>query len=528
MDWIHNPALGRILWLSGAAGTGKSSVANSIAQQLYSLGRLGASFRFDRDLARPETPGQLFGNLCHQLAIFDDQLRTAILSAIHRGCGGAMSLRMQARTLLVETTKSVEVVGPIVIVIDALDESGTDGSKTEPSRETLVRAIVEEFPALPAYIKVLITSREDGIIFRLMSKWTSCLHKRIDDVPHTEDDILQYIRHRMVQIRMFLPEPLNDWPGPSKELELARYADGLFIWASVACAFLESGGDDPNVQLAGLLEASDEKATAEAKLDRLFFEVLRSSLPDGDGIPANNWHYVVGALAALKTPLTYQGMDSLLGLSPKMQMGTTTLMNGRAIKLTTSFHIISSLRPILRIDANLKGVIRFLHKSVFDFLTCRPSGSIQVDLHIQNVTLAKQCLDQMNRHLRYDICGIADMSLLNSQVEGLPERVRERIPEALRYSCRHFASHLNDTLAPHPVLMDELHTFLTQHLLHWIEAMSLLNHIPEAEGSLRVLFDYLKVSSDPLPCAQLDLFFREIQVPKRWTSMRSLIMRSLC
>ena len=126
MDWVHNPDSERILWLSGAAGTGKSSIANSIAEQLYSLGRLGASFRFDRDAVTSDTPGQLFGNLCHQLACFDDQLRIAILAAIHCGCGGAMSCRMQARTLLVEPIQDTEIVGPVVIVIDALDESGGD------------------------------------------------------------------------------------------------------------------------------------------------------------------------------------------------------------------------------------------------------------------------------------------------------------------------------------------------------------------------------------------------------------------
>ena len=38
-----------ILWLSGPAGTGKSSMANSIAMHMDSLGRLAASFHFDRN-----------------------------------------------------------------------------------------------------------------------------------------------------------------------------------------------------------------------------------------------------------------------------------------------------------------------------------------------------------------------------------------------------------------------------------------------------------------------------------------------
>jgi hypothetical protein len=276
------------------------------------------------------------------------------------------------------------------------------------------------------------------------------LHKSIADDEDTEADILKYIKHRMRQINQSRRDPLDGWPGAAKESELARYADGLFIWADVACGFIESG-DDPNVQLEELLKPSKERVAAEAKLDRLFIDVIRRSLYEDQGIRANNWHYVVDSIVALKTPLTSRDMDSLLGLSVERQ--NITLIDGREIKLTTTYNIISSLRPILRIDPDIKDVVRLLHKSVFDFLTDRADESIRVDLRAQNGILAMQCLDQMNRNLRYDICGIGDTSLLNSEVDGLSERISEHIPEALRYSCRYFAIHLNDASTPHPALV---------------------------------------------------------------------------
>jgi hypothetical protein len=504
----HNLTSERILWLSGAAGTGKSSVANSIAEYFHSLGRLGASFRFDRHDARPETPGLLFGNLCHQLALFDDQLRTAVLSAIRRGCGGSMSLRMQARTLLVETTKNAEIVGPVVIVIDALDESGPDDGH-EPNRGTLLQAIVKELPALPPSIKVLITSRDEGKISLLMPRCLSCSSMRMEDARHTNEDILRYIQDRMVQIRQTRSQPLGDWPGATREIKLAQNADGLFIWASVACAFLESGGDDPDVKLAHLLGSSRVGVKAEAKLDLLYWDVLRADLPEDGGIPANNWHYVVGSLVALKTPLTCGDMDSLLNLSPKLLQQTMTLIDGHQIQLTTCYHIISSLRPILRIDANMKNGIRLLHKSVFDYLTQRAVDTTRVDLSVYNAILAKQCFDQMNRSLRYDICGIGDLSLLIAEVDGLPGRIQANIPEALRYACCFFANHLSDILTPLPALREELHRFLTKNLLHWIEVMGILNQLAEAEGCLRLLANYVKV----IPC--IDVFAPQVDLPFR-------------
>jgi hypothetical protein len=489
MEWVHNPDSERILWLSGPAGTGKSSIANSIAQRLHSLGRLGASFRFDRNTVTPDTPGQLFGNLCYQLAHFDDQLRTEILSVIHRGRSGAMALRVQAKTLLVEPTQGTEIIGPVVLVIDALDESGIDGGQAKFSREMLASAIVEELPALPPSIKVLITSRDEGCLSRLMPKYSSCLRKSMGDDQDTKNDILKYIQYRMYQTNQSRDEPVDGWPGLSKEWQLALHADGLFIWAAVACGFIENG-DDPDVQLEELLHPN-ERLAAEEKLDRLFTDVIRGSLGEVQGIRANNWHYVVDSIVALKTPLTSHAMDSLLGLS--VGHPNKTLIDGREIKLTTTSKIISSLRPILRIDPEVKDVVRLLHKSVYDFLTDRADKSIRVDLRVQNGILAMQCLEHMNRNLKYDICGIGDTSLLNSEVDGLSERISERIPEALRYSCCYFATHLNDLQTPHPTLVDEMEKFITRKLLYWIEAMSLLNRLPEAEACLQTISDYLKV-----------------------------------
>ena len=194
----------------------------------------------------PDTPGHLFGNLCHPLACFDDQLQIAVLLAIHHGCSGAMSCRIKARKLLVEHILDTEIIGPVVIVIDALDESGKDDKNIGTNCETLVHAIVHEFSALPASVKVLITSWDEGSISQLMPQCTSCLCMNIADVKTTERDIHKFIQHRMDQICRSHDDLVDNWPGATRERKFAQYADGLFIWADVACTFIEIG-DDPDV-----------------------------------------------------------------------------------------------------------------------------------------------------------------------------------------------------------------------------------------------------------------------------------------
>src|ERR1700733_911816 len=46
MKWVTEPDGKRTLWLSGVAGSGKSTVANTIASLFADMGLLGASFRY--------------------------------------------------------------------------------------------------------------------------------------------------------------------------------------------------------------------------------------------------------------------------------------------------------------------------------------------------------------------------------------------------------------------------------------------------------------------------------------------------
>lgn len=484
------------MWLSGAAGTGKSSIANSVAELFDSLGHLGASFRFDRSTATPDTPGQLFGNLSYQLANFDGRMREAVLSAMDGGAGGLMSCKNQARHLLVGPTTEAGLLGPVLIVIDALDESSDDNVDIRTSREDLVRAIADEFPKFPSSVKVMITSREEGIISRLMPQCPSCWWKNTADLGSTELDVFTFMRSRVDEIRKQHGKEAT-WPGETSIEQLSSYADGLFICADVACKFID-GSDDPEVKLRELLASSvDVRADAESKLDRLFLDVIGQRLPITIPVGANeeqryrNWHYVVDSIVAVKTPLTSEDMDLLLGLSSNCL--SRVLIDGSVVKLTTTRTIISHLRPMLRIDNDFKDTVRLLHKSIHDFLTSRAPAHIRVDLPKHDAILAMQCLEYMKHKLRRDICGIDDASLLNSEVDDLSNNIQSRIPEALRYACRHFVQHLNDSANRGLAVPDELVSFITDKLLSWIEVMGLLGELDGAEYSLQMLSGYLKV-----------------------------------
>ena len=125
VNWVDNPDSERSLILFGQAGTGKSSIAHEIARRFDTLHRLTSSFIFLRK-ERPK-PHHLFTTLARDLSDRYPSFRAALGRVIKDNS----SLRVGTRdyptlfqSLILEPLKDLHIVGPILVVIDALDESG--------------------------------------------------------------------------------------------------------------------------------------------------------------------------------------------------------------------------------------------------------------------------------------------------------------------------------------------------------------------------------------------------------------------
>jgi MoxR-like ATPase len=71
-----------IFWLNGMAGTGKSTIARTIARKYYELGNLGASFFFSRGNRDLSHAGKFFTSIAVQLAKRFPPLKGYICEAI--------------------------------------------------------------------------------------------------------------------------------------------------------------------------------------------------------------------------------------------------------------------------------------------------------------------------------------------------------------------------------------------------------------------------------------------------------------
>jgi hypothetical protein len=87
--------------------------------------------------------------------------------------------------------------------------------------------------------------------------------------------------------------------------------------------------------------------------------------------------------------------------------------------------------------------------------------------------LASRCLELMSGQsgLRQDMCSLVDPGVLRSEIDD--GTVASSLPLELQYACRYWSSHLIQS-KEHIVDGDATHIFLQEHLLHWLEAMSLM------------------------------------------------------
>jgi len=76
--WSRNPRDACIFWLSGMAGTGKSTVSRTVARRWSDEKRLGASFFFSRGQGDIANASKFFATLACQLAHTQPSLATPI------------------------------------------------------------------------------------------------------------------------------------------------------------------------------------------------------------------------------------------------------------------------------------------------------------------------------------------------------------------------------------------------------------------------------------------------------------------
>jgi hypothetical protein len=489
-EWMADPSGKPVYWLTGVAGTGKTTIAQSVAimADAKDRRRLFGSFFFSRTGAVDRrSAAAVIPTLVYQLALKNGVFCSRLCEAIDSEPDiFRKKVEVQTKTLLSDTCSTIPArfPHPLVIVVDALDEcdkqQGVEGG-------SLIPVLLGALQNLPFRVKIFITSRPESSIENMFSRGDLrnnaeglALHRDVED-SIVRNDIGRYLRHGLDKLSVDHPQVTvpPSFPLEAQFAALQDRAGTLFIYARTALEFISNPHASPRRQIELLLSADSRKAARGfGTLDDLYKHILSEALQHGPGTEPREVLDVLGSLVLLRENFPVASLAALNGIEDD---------DCRAI--------VRSLTSVLLYDRELAGPIRPIHLSFSDFLLDRnrSTDAYVVDESAHHLRIAERCLQIMNECLQMDICDIRDSSLFNSEVADLQQRLSNCVPPHLRYSCRYWYVHLQmATTLPNTVVacLDE---FCHKHLLHWIELLSLLEELPVVLPSLPSFLAYLHV-----------------------------------
>ncbi|KAF7973424.1 hypothetical protein HWV62_15237 [Athelia sp. TMB] len=467
LDWYSDDSASHegVLWIYGLAGTGKSTLSTTIARMVDEIGLLGAFFFFDRQIHERDT-STLIRTVAYQLARFDARIGTKIEQILVDNPNVTNLPPAMQFLKLLSTTALGDIQwtrGPVLVIIDALDESGAAAD-----RKDLLKALAEGFSHLPSFLRLLIVSRPERDIF---DRFKYCSLRREElgvDSKTSHADIAEFIRARLQEIRDenidYLAEVLHHWPTEDEIQALAMLAAGLFIWAATACRMIDVS-QDPKRKTGELLKhhSSDIYVSIFTSLHQLYKTALQSAGNWDDELFRSDFQAILGTIICAQMPISCLVVDSLLKL-PRPSLQT-----------------VSRLGSVLR--GNMEEPIRILHSSFHDYLTLRDRNEPwAINDEQYNMQVADRCISHLEQMLHENMCNLT-----------LPHPVQdESLPDSVSYASKYWIEHVYSIVDVSDALCDQIYFFLHKHLLHWLEALVILNAYDVALRSLPRLIKWIQ------------------------------------
>ncbi|KAF2862110.1 hypothetical protein K470DRAFT_23328 [Piedraia hortae CBS 480.64] len=491
VDWATTAGDQRVFWLSGKAGTGKSTIARTVAHELESKGHLVGSYFFKRGKDELNRARNLFPTVARQMANFIPEISDKIAAASHGTTAVTdRPLTSQFDMLIKQPLSGYSTCFATpdvrVIVIDALDECD--------AKEVIGQAMTL-WPTLGAHkylhLKVFMTSRSDNEISVTLGQLESkdLQHKRLEDLQTTtiEHDLTLFCEYELKKIR----EKRNkgqisakldvDWPGEDVVKKLVEISQPLFIAAST---ILKDVSTNPQRLQQWVAQVN---STGSKALTKIYMDILQQAI-DLD----EEWHdwfdQVIKPIAILRSPLTLPALTDLLA-------------EGNIGIVADALNPLSSVIEFpntVEMEAGSPAKVQIYHESFRDFLLDRTSKDEPpfwwVNKEETHGDLLARCLKLLQTKLGRNVCKLKDPA---TERKGVPaEDVEKHIPESVQYASRYWTSHAVEskmTLED----VERVDQFLRECFLYWTEAMAWLDKLGEMVASLWQLQRTIDSKSSP-------------------------------
>ncbi|KAI0129857.1 hypothetical protein BJ170DRAFT_578437 [Xylariales sp. AK1849] len=486
-EWALDPNAKTVYWLNGMAGTGKSTIARTLAHSFSNSGTLGATFFFKRGEGDRGGTSKLFATIASQLVQRVPGIAGYVQATIDADPAiFSKALREQFRGLIIDpASKCPPDSGSRLVIIDALDEC-----EREEDVKVLIKLLSSAKTLQNLRLKFLLTSRPD-LPIRLGFDDVGgryqdfILHEVAESV--IERDIAAYLRHELGRVRQDFNRNVSedrqlsaDWPDQADLQTLVKMAIPLFIFAATVCRFVaDRKGGNPSNKLQKVLQYRTKQVSRLTATYKPVLEQLTTGLPpDEQREMLQQFRGTVGAIVILANPLSLFALTRLLDITSEDILG-----------------VLDLLHSVLNVPSSSKQPIRLLHLSFRDFLVDseRRADPFWIDEREAHRHLAAQCLRIMHSSLKTDICGVRAPGTLLSSIA--PEEVNRKLPSEVQYACRFWSYHLREAGTS---VMDEdaVWGFLSADFLHWLEALSWMGRVSESIHAIKTLQSLVALDSD--------------------------------
>jgi len=247
------------------------------------------------------------------------------------------------------------------------------------------------------------------------------------------------------------------------------------------CRFVGDRRWNPKERLATVLEY--QTASQASSLERTYLPVLNQLV-----YGCKNWEKeslarqfreIIGSIVILADPLPLSSLASLLDFSKEDVESQ-----------------LDHLYSVLSIPSDRDYPVRLLHLSFRDFLldSEKRENWFWVDGTKTHEVIAAKCIERMSRQngLRENMCGLEFPGMLRSEIDK--KTLHDCLSPDVRYACQYWVHHLNEGKR-NIRDQDEVHIFLRQHLLHWLEALSLMGKMSQSIALISSLQSLVIVNS---------------------------------
>ncbi|EPS43385.1 hypothetical protein H072_2594 [Dactylellina haptotyla CBS 200.50] len=287
-----------------------------------------------------------------------------------------------------------------------------------------------------------------------------------------------------------LPE---DWPGDEKIQTLVEMAVPLFIYAATLCRFIGDESWDPSERINLVLEyqagpvgqpkrsTGNQTSWQTSQLHKTYLPVLNQIITGRDAAETNvllkEFQEVVDSIVSFAAPLSISSLARLLSVS----------------EITVECRL-KALHSVLNVPNDRHTPVRLFHASFRDFLF-QERSQFWIDELKSHRVIASKCIQLMSspNGLKRNICCLRSEGTFRSKIDKA--HIESCLSPELQYACLYWVHHITQGGERQLIDGGQSHGFLQEHLLHWLEAVSLLGSLTETLSMIDALAAVVEVEN---------------------------------